>query len=124
MSREDTIYIWVLSHSGSPVSNQSIVSLEDVRQDRDVFCFTNYDTELSRVGSWYFPDGSEVSGSGSGIIHNRGRSFVSLSYSGSGSSPSGLYHCVIPDSDGQDVTLLVGIYEIGQGRNRTFPPLN
>ena len=104
-------------HRGSVVSNQSIVSLEGIRSGNDLFCFTNSDTASNRVGSWYFPDGSEVTQSGSdGFVRNRGRSFVSLTSSGSAISPSGLYRCVIPDSNGQEVTLFASIYQNGEGR--------
>ena len=105
----------ILWHQNSLVSNQGIVSLEDIRGGSDLFCLTNSTMRLDPVGSWYHPDGTKVQESGSGFSHNRGRSFVMLTYSGSGSPPSGLYRCVIPDSSQQDVTMYVGIYENEQG---------
>ena len=54
------------------------------------------------------------------LIRNRGRSFVALTYSGSSSPPSGLYRCVIPDSNGQSVTLYAGIYGNGRGKEVDF----
>ncbi len=102
------------------MSNQSIVNLEDIRGGSDLFCLTNYDTGSDQVGSWSTPDGNEVSESGNGLIQNRGRSFVALSYSGFSSPSPGLYRCVIPDSGGQSVTLFAGVYGSGEGRNRTL----
>ena len=101
----------LLWHRGSPVSNQSIVSLEEIRGGSDLFCLTNSDTRCSRVGSWYFPDGSEVPESGDGLRRIRGRSYAALTYTMSPTPPpSGLYRCVIPDSNGQNVILFAGIY--------------
>ncbi len=100
------------------MSNQSIVNRDQITGNSNLFCITNFDTGSSRVGSWFFPDGREVPATGAGFRHIRGRSFVALSYSGSGSRPSGLYRCVIPDSSGQSVTLFAGIYGSGEGRNQ------
>ena len=97
------------------MSNHSIVILEEIREGSDLFCLTNFDTGSSRVGSWYFPDWSEVPESGAGLRRTQGRSYVALTYTMSLTPPpSGLYHCVIPDSNGQNVTLFAGIY---QGNN-------
>ena len=99
------------------MSNESIVSSEEISGSDSLYCFTNYDTGSSGVGSWYFPDGREVPESGSdGFVHRRGRSFVALTPSGSATPPSGLYRCTIPDSNGQDVTLFAAVYGRGQGK--------
>ena len=106
------------------MSNQSIVSLEGIRGGSDLFCLTNSDRGSDRVGSWHFPDGREVPQSGNeGFVHNRGGSFIALTSSGSATPPSGLYRCVIPDSNNQEETLFAAIYRNGEGTKlflRTF----
>ena len=108
---------------GNITSNQSIVELEGITGGSNLFCLTNtttccrgVDTRSGAMGLWYFPDGTPVPDSGSGLVQERGASFVTLTYTSSTIlPPSGLYRCVIPDSDGINITLFAGIYESGQG---------
>ena len=102
------------------LTNQSIVDFDEiVLRGNDLFCLTNFDIELTGMGSWYFPDGSEVPFYGTGFIQSRGPSYVALTYISlrqMRSSPNGLYRCEIPDEDGQNVTLFAGVYANRQGR--------
>ena len=104
----------ILWQSNLRVTNQSIVDSDEiVLGGNDLFCLTNFDMGQARMGSWYFPDGREVPNfPGTGFTQIRGSSYVALTYSSSGSSPTGLYHCEIPDMNGQNVTLFAGV---GQG---------
>ena len=108
--------------------NQSIVDLEDISSgDGRLFCLTNTaaccrnaDTESGGIGTWYFPDASELpgmAGHASGFDRDRGASFVALEFNGTSSSvsTSGLFRCEIPDVNGRNVTLLAGIYRDGEG---------
>ena len=98
------------------VLNQSIVDTDEITiRSNDLLCLTNFDMGSASTGSWYFPDGREISNSGSGFIRIRGSSFVALTSAGLIPPPSGLYRCEIPDSNGQNVTLFAGIYRAGQG---------
>ncbi len=105
------------------LSNKSIVSLEEIREGSDLFCLTNHaaccrdaETGSGGVGVWYYPDNSEVpSSNNNGSSRDRAPSSVALTYSGSDVPPTGLYRCVIPDSNNQNVTLFAGIYQNGQG---------
>ena len=118
----------MLWHRESLVSNQSIVNLEDITGGSDLLCLTNTatccrgrDTGSTGVGFWYFPDGSVVpSDNSNGLSRDRGTSFVALTHSGSGSPPSGLYRCEIPDSEGQTVTLFAGVYRSGLGKSTLY----
>ncbi len=120
----------ILWHNESHISNQSIVSLEGITNGGDLFCITNTtaccrDIHTGMMGArvfWYFPNGTEV-GKDSGFSRFRGRSFISLTSSSTfPPPPSGLYRCVIPDSNGQNVTLFAGIYQNGQGtQNKRVP---
>ena len=116
----------IFRHGDNLVRNNTIVSLEEiVGGGSDLFCLTNTTTccrnvadnsGMGAAGWWYYPNGSLVPGSAAVFSRNRGRSFVALTYSGPGPSPSGLYRCVIPDSRNQNVTAYVGVYQNGQGR--------
>ena len=101
------------------MTNNSIVDLELITGGSDLFCFTNTTqccNNGNTAGVWHFPNGGVVPNSGSGFNRDAGRSFIALTYSSSSiRPPSGLYRCVIPDSTGQSVTLLAGIYRSGEG---------
>ena len=104
-----------LLYQDSLLPNPSVVSLEGIRGGSDLFCLT--DTGTGGPGSWQFPNGNEVPNSGSGVRQYRGSSYVALTYSNSGTFPSGLYRCMIPDSRDQEVTLHAGIYQNGEGND-------
>ena len=107
--------------------NYSIVALEDITTgDGRLFCLTNTasccrasDTPdgVGGVGVWYSPDGTEVSGSGSGFSRDRGTSFVALSHESSSNVATGLFRCEIPDVNGMNVTLIAGVFSSGGGKS-------
>ena len=110
----------LLRHNNSVLSNQSIVDLEEITRGSFLFCLTNTTacctTGDGGLGGWYFPNGGKVLNSGAGFSVERGTSFIALTYSGSASPPSGLYRCVVPDSNNQSVTLFAGIYGNNEGK--------
>ena len=77
------------------------------------------------MGEWFFPNGTAVGSNFAGGNIYRGRTGAESASSMSDATlrlhrrndatgPTGLYHCVVPDSSGLDQTLFVGIYTIGE----------
>ncbi len=116
-------------HNESYVSNHGVVDLEEITNGSDLFCITNTTaccrgTNTGMMGArgfWYFPNGTEVLKI-SGFSRFRGTSFIALTKAigPTPSPPTGLYHCVIPDSNGQNVTLFAGIYPNEHGHGIMF----
>ena len=80
-----------------------------------VWCQTPANGTVARVGTWFFPDGSEVQ------LHDNTRALEVIQADGqigliSVEGPlfvvgdQGLYTCIIPDEDGINQTLVVAIY--------------
>ena len=67
-------------------------------------------------GQWYYPNNASkvgVMGSNGDFYRNRGPSVVRLNRRNNVRSPTGIYHCVIPD---QGYALYIGVYNIDQGK--------
>ena len=66
------------------------------------------------MGDWFFPNGAVLGNilAGENIYRDRTSATVRLHRRNGATGPTGLYHCVIPDSSGVDQTLFVGIYTI------------
>ena len=73
------------------------------------------------MGEWFFPNKTALGSNGAGgdIYHERtgaesassmSDATVRLHRRNGATGPTGLYHCVIPDSSGVEQTLFVGIY--------------
>ena len=73
------------------------------------------------MGEWFFSNGTALGSNGAGgdIYHDRtgaesasstSDATVRLHRRNGATGPTGLYHCVIPDSSGVEQTLFVGIY--------------
>ena len=70
----------------------------------------------SMIGTWYLPDGTQVSDVDSGsfplhVFHVTGQ--IGLLRDAGIASLQGLYRCVIPDENGTDQTLWVAAYGVG-----------
>ena len=69
----------------------------------------------SMIGTWYLPDGTEVSTDGDNfplhVFHVTGQ--IGLLRDGGIASMQGLYSCVIPDENGTNHTLWVAAYGVG-----------
>ena len=69
-------------------------------------------------GKWFSPDGGAVvesydegSGGGGGVVYEgRGSSILTLSIRGGVLVESGLYYCELPDAEGRNVTVYMGVY--------------
>ena len=117
-----------LSLRGITYSNNSVVSIIDISEEDDaLLCQTN-NTECCRMrdnpskvafGQWFFPNGSEVMHSvdGGDFYRNRFTSIVRLHRRNNALSPTGRYHCVIPDASGVNQTIYVNIGELTINKN-------
>lgn len=109
----------MLKLDDSIISNETIIDLEKLTS-AGLFCFTNttaccQNTDTREMGSWHFPNGSQVPDSGSHFRQERGTSYLKLINSGYVTPPPGLYYCVVPDSNNTKVTTFIGAYDIEQG---------
>ena len=108
-------------------ANNSNVAIGDIGEgDNALLCLTDA-TQCCNVngvqlGEWYFPDrtpledGLDASRS---IYRNRGASVVQLNRRNNAQSPTGVYHCEMPDASGTTQNIFVGINTNGnQGRYR------
>ena len=62
---------------------------------------------------WYFPNGSQVGIKGNGynsFYRNRGHSVARLNRRYDTTMPNGVFHCTIPDINGTNQNIYVGIY--------------
>ena len=73
-------------------------------------CCSNVESGGAPLGSWYFPNGTEVPSDGTGwqFYITRDPGVVRLHRRTGG--VSGIYHCDIPDQSGVNQTLDVGLY--------------
>ena len=74
----------------------------------------------SNIGLWYYPNGNQVplftgafEDGPSPIFSMRFAGQIALARSGGLSGYEGLYTCIIPDENGVNQTLVVGIYRTG-----------
>ena len=109
---------------GQLLSNNSVVSLEDVGVDEAaLLCLTETNRTLmgTRTGEWYYPDGVQVStrGSSDTMYRNRGDGIVLLHrrknddyfyYYYYDSAVEGKYRCEIPDKNGALKFLYIHLY--------------
>ena len=89
-----------------------------------LFCLTPSleccsDSETPNAASvtreWYLPDGRPVPSAGTVFSREQVSSAVAFYRSG-GTSPSGVFHCEIPDASGTSQNIYVGIYPQGAGK--------
>ena len=97
------------------LANNSLVNLEDIGEgDCALICYTNASgcCKSSRAGEWYFPDDSVVKTSGAmeDFYRSREEMMVSLNRRNDATSPTGIYCCDIPGSNGN---MCVGVYNLG-----------
>ena len=116
---------------GREVLNHGIVYLQDIGEHHTaLLCLTNNTHCCSRQytyggtiqGQWYFPNGTSVPNRGSYYIfdghywkfyRDRGLGVVRMHRRRGG--VVGIYRCEIPDANGVNQTLFVGLYNQGSG---------
>ena len=90
-------------------------------QERALFCSTDRrnccNDELSLPGSWFLPNGSEISSTTStqSLHITLGNQAMGLNISPEFELPSGIYHCEMMDRDNITHHLYAGIYPEGEG---------
>ncbi len=107
--------------TGSLYSANSAIDFASIGEDRNALrcltpltsCCRSSDTGTSSLGSWRYPDRTLVpSNSGNSISTSTGPSSVILDRTNNAMSPTGVYTCEIPDTNGTikqlDVYLYVG----------------
>ena len=76
-------------------------------------------SHAQRHGEWFYPNGTSVPNDGTGWSFYRRRrdswpggvlGAVLLYRRFDAMEPTGIYHCILPGTDGMDQTLLVGLY--------------
>ena len=98
-----------------------MVTLTDIGEDRAaLFCLTNHadccwsDSDIGTLGHWILPDGAPVINMSAAVAdkfyRSRGASALLLHRGLSTSGPSGVFTCVIPDSQDNLQQVFVGIY--------------
>ena len=117
---------------GSIYSNHSLVNISDIGEgSAALHCFTNKSdccrrSEGQVSGEWYFPgNGSTVgtSGGAGSIYRNRGPSVVRLNRRNNAMMPSGVFRCEIPDANGTNQNIYVGVYSVENGAPTINEPL-
>ena len=103
---------------GNQLANYSVVNLADIGEgDCALICYTNSSDCCVRpvkAGEWYFPNRSAVSiqGEMKDFYRNREGMTVRLNRRNNVTSPTGIYCCDIPGSDG-DICIEVYILKDG-----------
>ena len=111
---------------GQLYPNNSVVTLTDIGSSFSgpaLFCLTpntqccsdsETPNEASVTREWYLPNGRQLSSAGTTFSRGQVSSAVSL-YRNSGTSPTGVFRCEIPDTSGTSQNIYVGIYTQGDG---------
>ena len=106
---------------GQLYPNNSVVTLTDIGSTFSgpaLFCLTPSteccsDTETPNSATvtreWYLPDGRQVSSVGTVFSRKQVSSAVSL-YRNGGTSLSGVFRCDVPDANGTNQSVFIGIY--------------
>ena len=88
--------------------------------EKVLFCSTDRENEFNIPGSWFLPNGSEISSSTTNtqsLPVAFGNQTVGLNISSD--LPSGIYHCEIMDRDNITHHLYAGIYPEDEGMSYT-----
>ena len=96
-----------LELNGNVYPNNSVISLSEVGENGDaLLCKTDLVTccaiPPNRFGEFYYPDGETVliQNAGHGFYRNRGAQEVRLNRREGVTSPTGRFHCAVPDASG------------------------
>ena len=101
------------------------MTLEEIGEgDNSLLCLTNKSSCCSETseGEWYGPDNMKILDSidnNTDFYTTRGPSLVRLNKIND-VHISGVFHCKIPDAQGTNQTIYIGIYSIGSGNTCTL----
>ena len=111
--------------NGKFYQNNSIVSLEEIGEaNKALFCFTNKidccTNDHGSQGDWHGPKNNTTpitinKDDSISVYTSKGPSYIRLNKVNGSSSESGIYHCKIPDSNGTDQRIYIGIYGNEEG---------
>ena len=110
--------------NGAIIPNHGFVLLDNIGEfPNSLLCLTNNRACCARdqspgryiLGDWYYPNGTGVVNSGVqwDFYRNRGQSVVRLNRRRGG--VDGIHRCVIPDAEGVDQTMFIGVYTASTG---------
>ena len=103
--------------------NNSLVTLEDIGENGDaLLCITDLTAccqstgeNGSRIGDWFFPNGTKVPSSGARSNLYRTRKNISVLLNRRSGGEDGIYRCEIPDSTNANQTIYIGVYNTTTG---------
>ena len=114
--------------AGQLYPNNSVVTLTDIGSRPSgpaLYCLTpsteccsnsEIPNEDTVIREWYLPDGTQLSSAGTTFSREQVSSAVTL-YRNGGTSPTGVFHCEVPDASGNSWSIYVGIYPSTDGEN-------
>lgn len=91
--------------------NNSVFLLNDIGQESNALhCITD-NMDCCSSGEWIYPNNSRIlmDETRSSLYTTRGSQFISLNRRDNALSPTGEYHCRIPDASGSIQTLMANI---------------
>ena len=113
------------SLNGTTYQNNSLVTLEDIGEnDTALLCITDLNAccrppytgeNGSRIGDWFFPNGTKVPSTGAQWNLYRTRTNMSVRLDRRRSGEDGIYHCKIPESMNVNQTIYIGVYNTSTG---------
>ena len=115
--------VW-FSLNGTTYQNNSCVALEDIGENYTaLLCMTRltscckapHTKTGSALGEWYFPNGTEVLGTGNLGDFYRTRDEMVVRMHRRRGGVAGIYRCEIPDSANVTQTLYIEVYTAGTG---------
>ena len=105
--------------NGNPYPNNSLVDLDEIGSGtKALFCLTNNTNccENPSQEDWFGPTEMSIVAEmeNTGFYISRGPSAIHLNKA-NGSFQTGIFYCRIPDADGNEKTIYIGIYKNGEG---------
>ena len=111
---------------GEVLNNNALVTTEDIGTGDDALrCMTDntsccrrpYTASLEQgaLGNWWFPNGTRIPSSGVQWDMYRTRGHMVVLLHRRRGSMDGVYGCVVPDKEGNDQSVYIGVYEEGAG---------
>ena len=97
---------------GQFLPNNSIVAVSDIRVDLGgIFCLTDQVDccESTTEARWLSPDGTAADSIPS-VSVSRGPSFLSLNREADAEIGDGLFHCEVPNAEGEIEELYIGLF--------------
>ena len=106
--------------NGKFYANNSLVNLEEIGEgNKALLCLTSNTSccESTSTVGWYSPAMSIMAemNNTTGFYTSRGPSVIRLEKINGTTGSSGIFHCRIPDADGNDQTIYIGIYRNERG---------